>query len=283
MGILTLDSIVAAVNDLPALPGVVSRVMQLTDDPDSTAQDISNVLNQDQAITARVLRLANSAYYGYTRRINTVADAIVFLGFKTIRSIVLAASVSDILNKELEGYALEYGELWRHSQACAMAARMIARKVRFNNLDVAYTAGLLHDIGKVILNTTMKDTYHEVVDRVSIGDMSFNQVEMEILGFDHAVVGSRVASKWSLPEQLVEAIAWHHEPEEAITNPQLTAIVHIADAVCMAMGIGIGIDGMMYPISSGAMELLGLNETDIEKIISDLTDVFCDQQVFNLG
>ncbi|WP_278279274.1 HDOD domain-containing protein [Syntrophomonas palmitatica] len=102
MGILTLDSIVAAVNDLPALPAVVSRVMQLTDDPNATAQDVSSVLNQDQAITARVLRLANSAYYGYTRRINTVADAIIFLGFKTIRSIVLAASVSDILNQEIE-------------------------------------------------------------------------------------------------------------------------------------------------------------------------------------
>ncbi len=160
---------------------------------------------------------------------------------------------------------------------------MIARKVRFSNLDVAYTAGLLHDIGKVILNRSMKDTYHEVVERVSVGDMPFNQVELEILGFDHAIVGSRVASKWHLPEQLVEAIAWHHDPRQAQTNPQLTAIVHIADAVCMAMGIGIGVDGMLYAISDGAMELLGLDEMVIEKSISELTDVFCDQQVFNLG
>jgi len=120
-------------------------------------------------------------------------------------------------------------------------------------------------------------------ERVAQGDVAFNQVELEILGFDHAMVGSRVAEKWRLPEQLVEAIALHHNPQQAAINPQLTAITHIADAVCVAMGIGIGVDGMLYPISGQAMEMLGLDEISIEKTISELTDVFCDQQVFNLG
>ena len=149
MGKISLESIVEAVNDLPALPQVVVQVIKLTEDPDSTAQDINYVLNQDQAITAKVLKMANSAFYGFPRRIGSVTDAIIMLGFRTLRSIVMAASVSDILNKEIEGYALEYGELWRHSQCTAMAARLIARKSKFAFLDLAYTAALLHDIGKV--------------------------------------------------------------------------------------------------------------------------------------
>lgn len=277
MARLSLESIVEAVNDLPALPSVVTRVIQLTDDPNSTAQDINNVLNQDQAITARVLRLANSAFYGYTRRINTVTDAVVFMGFKTIRSIVIAASVSDILNQEIAGYALEYGELWKHSQCTAMAARLIARKVKFPTLDLAYTAGLLHDIGKVILNRTMKDAYFEVVEKVSEGEIPFNQVEDEILGFNHAVVGAKVAAKWNLPDQLVEAIAMHHDPDNATVNPKLTAIIHMADAICVAMGIGIGVDGMLYPMSEKAMELLGLDELAIEGVINELADILVDQ------
>ncbi|NLW90646.1 MAG: HDOD domain-containing protein [Syntrophomonadaceae bacterium] len=277
MARLSLESIVEAVNDLPAFPTVVTRVIQLTDDPDSTAQDINNVLNQDQAITARVLRLANSAFYGYTRRINTVTDAVVFMGFKTIRSIVIAASVSDILNKEMAGYALEHGELWRHSQCCAMAARLIARKAKFPALDLAYTAGLLHDIGKVILNNTMKESYIDVVERATQGEIPFNEVETEILGFTHADVGSQVAAKWNLTDQMVEAIAFHHDPDKATINPKLTAIIHLADAICVAMGIGIGVDGMLYPMSANAMELLGMDENTIESVINDLSDLLVDQ------
>lgn len=281
MSRLAIESIVEAVNDLPALPHIVVRVMELSEDPDSTAQDISNVLNQDQAMTARVLRIANSAYYGFPRRISTVTDAIVFLGFKTIRSIVLAVSVSDILSQEMEGYALEYGELWKHSQCSAMAARLIAKKAKLGIMDLAYTAALLHDIGKVILNSYMKEIYHEVVAKIDENNSSFIEAENQVLGFNHAMVGSRVAEKWSLPPELVEAIALHHDPGKAEINKRLTSIVHLADALCVMMGIGIGIDGMLNPISDEAVNLLGFSEKDVENIISELVDAFSDQQSFN--
>lgn len=276
----SMESIVEAVNDLPSLPHIVVKVMELCEDPDSTAQEIAQVLNQDQAMTARVLKMSNSAFYGFPRRIATVANAIVFLGFKTIRSIVMAASVSDILNQEMEGYALAYGELWKHSQCSAMAARLIGRKTRFVKLDLAYTAALLHDIGKVILNNTMKESYHEVVAKVNTDNISFIDAEDEILGFNHALVGSRVAEKWNLPPELVESIALHHYPEQAKINKELTAIVHLADAICVSMGIGIGIDGMLYPMSVEAMKLLGLDELEIENMVSELVDVFVDEQSF---
>lgn len=275
-----MESIIETVNDIPALPHVVVRIMQLTDDPNATAQDIHSVLNQDQAMTARVLRLANSAYYGYARRIATITDAVVLLGFTTIRSIVMAAAVSELLNKRIEGYALEEGELWRHSQACAITARFLARRCKFAQVDLAYTAGLLHDIGKVILNRYMKDAYHEVVELVSTQEMPFMQAEEQVLGCNHALIGARVAEKWSLPGHLVEAIQLHHYPDLAQTNEKLTAIVHIADAICLSMGIGVGVDGLLYPVSAHAVKILGISELDIENQVSELADVFADPTSF---
>lgn len=280
MGKVALQKIVEGVNDLPSLPHVVIRVMELTEDQNSTAQDINSALSQDQGMTAKVLKLANSAYYGFSRRISSVTDAVVLLGFRTIRSIVMAASVSDILSKEIEGYALAQGELWQHSQATAIAARMIARETKFGSFEVAYTAALLHDIGKVILNTHLSEAYNEVVEKVNNESIPFMEAEDQILGFNHAEVGAKVAEIWNLPEELVEAIAYHHNPEKAKINPKLTAIVHIADAISVSMGIGIGIDGMLYPISDEAMKLLKLDESHIEKIISQLTDVIVDSDSF---
>ncbi|PKM76764.1 MAG: hydrolase [Firmicutes bacterium HGW-Firmicutes-15] len=277
---VTLESIVEAVNDLPALPHVVVRIMELTEDPNTTAQQINDVLNQDQGMTAKVLRLANSAFYGFPRRISTVTDATVFLGFKTVRSIVMAASVSDLLSREVEGYALAPGELWRHSQCVAISARLIAKTCKFYTVDVAYTAALLHDIGKVVLNSTMKQAYHEVVAMVESENIPFSQAEDQILGFNHAMVGAKIAEKWNLPPELVEAIAYHHNPEQSKINLQLTSIVHIADVICLSMGMGIGIDGMLYPLSPEAMQTLKFSEKEAENTISQLVDLFIDQQSF---
>ncbi|MDK2897566.1 MAG: hypothetical protein PWP04_1686 [Candidatus Atribacteria bacterium] len=280
MGIVSLQSLVKKVEDLPALPAVVRQVMELTEDPNSTARDINEVLNKDQSMTAKVLRLANSAFYGFPRRIPTVTDATIMLGFQTIRSIVMAASVSNLLSQEVEGYALLPGELWKHSQSAAISARLISREVKFPKLELAYTAALLHDIGKVILNSYLQEVYQEVMEKVEEENLSFLQAEEEILGFNHALVGSKVAEKWNLPHELVEAIAFHHSPELAKDNPKLTAIVHVSDFVCVTMGVGVGTDGFLYPISPQAMGLLGLEEGDIHRIIAQLSDLLVDQDSF---
>ena len=283
VGKLSLEFVISAVNDLPALPQVVLQVMELTDDEKTTAQDISNVINQDQAMTLKVLKLANSAFYGFSRRISSVADATVRLGFKTIRSLVLAASVSDMLNKPVEGYALEQGALWDHSQSCALAARIIAKRVKYPRVEQAFTAALLHDIGKVIFNSVMKENYQEVNDLVEQEGIPFMDAENRVLGFDHAAVGGRIADKWKLPAELVEAIACHHAPERATIDPQLTAIVHTADVVCFMAGIGLGVDGLLYPISAQTTELLGLHEEDMENIISELVDVYVEDKISEAG
>lgn len=277
----TLEEIVARVDALPSLPHVVTRVMQLTEDPDSTILDITAILDQDQSITAQVLRMANSIYYGYSRRIATVSDAIILVGFNTIRSIVLAASVSKILKKELSGYVMSEGALWTHSQCAAVFARMLARRAGFKSAELAYTATLLHDIGKVVLNSYLHDTYSEVIARVEESKLPFHLVEDALFGYNHASVGARVAEKWNLPPALVEAIACHHEPGKARENPELAAIVHVADAVTLQMGMGLGVDGLLYPFSSQALDALGLDETDLEELMSEVVDLFVDSDVLS--
>lgn len=278
MARFNMDDIIAAVKDLPALPHVVFQIMDLTDDPRATAQDVGKVISQDQGLTAKVLRLANSAYYGYSRKVATVSDATVLLGFATIRSIVIAASMSDILNRELTGYALGPGDLWKHSFGTAMTSRFIAQRSRFGAFEVAYTAGLLHDIGKVILNQFMKEIYQEVAGEATQYQISFLEAENRVLGFNHAVVGSRVARKWRLPADIVEAIAFHHNPVLAEKNPHLTALVHVSDALCSSLGLGVGADGMLYPVSKNAMELLHLGGNDIEVIAEELSDIMIELQ-----
>lgn len=280
---ISLEKIVSEVEDLPALPQVTIQVMKIADDPKATAQDMNNAIIQDQALTAKVLKLANSAYYGFSRKVSTVTEATVMLGFKAVKSIVLAASVSGMMSREVTGYALAPGELWQHSLACAIACRMIARKVKYPVPDIAYTAGLLHDIGKVILNHHVEGVYHEVVEKIEAGNTSFYDTEVEILGFSHADVGAKVAAKWNLPEELAEAIAHHHDPEKAVVNPKLTAIVHTADALCMMLGIGLGIDGLYYPLSEAAMKTINLTSGDSEELLSSLVDVLeSEAGIYNL-
>jgi putative nucleotidyltransferase with HDIG domain len=277
---LSLETIVASVDELPSLPGIVIRVMELTEDPDATAFDINEVLNQDQTMTAQVLRMANSVYYGYSRRISTVTDAIILIGFNAVRSIVLAASVSKILKRELAGYVMREGELWRHSQCAAVFARLLAKKTKYRSIELAYTAALLHDIGKLVLNSYMSDDYQEVLAVVNEEKVSFDQAEDELFGFNHALVGGKVAAKWNLPADLVEAIKCHHHPEQAVISPKLTAIVHVADAVTLQMGMGLGIDGLLYSLSQQSLDLLEIDESDLEVLMAEIVDLFIDKDVF---
>ncbi|HZK57101.1 MAG TPA: HDOD domain-containing protein [Clostridia bacterium] len=279
---VTLEEIIRRVKDIPTLPNITNEIMRLTEDPDSTVRDIENVIMKDQSLTARILRLANSAYYGYPRRISTISEASVLLGFQAIRSITLTASVGGLLVREVPGYGLEKNELWKQSQSCAIISRYIARKVHFARVDQAYVAGLLRDIGKVIVSYYLTEYFKQIMNLVENENISFLDAEEEILGFHHGQVGAEIAKKWNLPEELAEAIAYHHNPEKATINPKLTSIVHIADAIVMTLGIGLGVDGMVYNFSGEAIKFLGIDEPMLDQIISDVSDLLLDEDAFTI-
>jgi len=277
---LTLEEITRRVVDIPALPKVTNDIMRLTEDPDSNVQDIERVIMKDQSLTTRILRLANSAHYGYPRRISTISEASVLLGFQAIRSITLTASVNGLLMKEVSGYGLKENELWRQSQSCAIISRHIAKKLRFAKVDQAYVAGLLRDIGKVIVSYYLNDHFKQIMTMVESEGISFLEAEEMVLGFHHGQVGAEVAKKWNLPEELVEAIEYHHSPEEATINFKLTSIIHLADAIVMMMGIGLGVDGMIYNLSQETLQALGIDGLMLEQLISETSDLLVDEDAF---
>lgn len=271
MAKLDLDDIVKFVNDLPSLPNIVVKIMELTDNPKVTAKDINKVLSCDQGLAAKTLRMANSAYYGFSRRISTVTEATICLGFKTIRSIVMATSVNDLLNKELKGYGLDKGHLWTHSQSTALMAKGLANCMNKTDIDgeVAFTAGLLHDIGKIILDDTMKEVYPEVMKLISEKDILFVEAETQILGFNHANAGALVAERWNLPPELVESIAYHHSPGLGGDNKTLAVIINLADSICISMEKGTTVDNLDLLSNLKAMQFLGLQDEQVRRIASD--------------
>lgn len=279
---ITPQELARKVEELPALPAVACKVMELVEDPRTSAQDVEAVLKKDQSLTAQVLRLANSAFYGIPRRITTVAEATVFLGFKTLKGVVLTASLSGMLQRKLSGYVLERGELWKHSLSVAFSAQTLAKKTRFPRPEVAYTAGLLHDIGKLILDTYLKASYREVLERVDRTGSTFLEAEEEILGFNHAAVGAQLTEHWGFPSSLVEAIGFHHQPDLATKDPSLCAIVHLADWLSVTLGIGMGVDGFLYRVSPEALAVLSLEKGSLEELILELYQILSDPDLFSL-
>ena len=279
---LTLEKLIDSVEDMPSLPQIVTEIIRISEDPESTPQDVQNLLAQDQALTAKILRLANSSFYGFARRINTITEATILLGFQTIRGIVFAASMSNFLTNSLEGYKLDQNELWKHSQAVAMTSRYIARKIRFKNPELFYTTGIIHDIGKLVLNQYLQEEYTRVLELIFEKGYDFIKAEEEVLGFDHAQTGQKLAEKWNLPPEIAEAIGCHHDPQKATINPLLASTIHLSDSIALMMGFGIGIGGLAYKVSDQALDVIGIRPEEIDEILQAVTDLMVDKSRFDI-
>ena len=268
-----LDALVRQVRDLPALPDTVVRVMHLTDDPKAGISDVARVLVSDQALAARVLKLANSAFYGSSRRISTVSDAVVILGMRTTRNLVMATGCQEMLEQEVAGYALPSGALLRHSLACASAAQALAKRTKYRGTEEAFVAGLLHDIGKVVMNTYLRDQFIQVLICVARGERTYAEAEQATFSFNHAEAGAYLLERWNLPASLVAAVRYHHTPLETPTDSPLPCLIHVADAICMTLGVGLGMDGLAYLLQPEALALLRLTPEDFEEVTSETCDM----------
>lgn len=267
-----LQQLVQTIRDLPALPEVVVRVMRMTEDPRTDAQSIARVIATDQAMAARVLKLANSAFYGLPRRVSTLSEAVVILGFRTIKNLAIAASTFELLNREIAGYWLQRGELWRHSLACAIGAQLIARRIRVPVTEEAFVAGLLHDIGKVAINLFVREQFDQIMQRALQDQIAFVDAEQAVLGFNHAMAGGLIAEKWNLPPTLVAVIKYHHQPSTAPDHDPMISIVHLADVLAITLGIGIGGDGLYYHFEEDTMTLFGMEQADLDDLCEQIVD-----------
>lgn len=267
-----LNNIIATVGELPASPTIVSAVMGLTADLDSRVEDISKVLLSDQTLTAKVLKLSNSSFYGRPKGVTTLEEAIMILGFFTVQSMVVATSAHSMYTKDdAEGYK---AKLWRHSLSAAVAARQIAKSVRHPEAEQAFIAALLHDIGKLVLLQKMPTRYHEIVAEVEAGQKSFLIVESRELGFNHCDVAALLLEAWDFPTTLVEAIFAHHllPPIEEDKPVPVAHIVHLGN--CMAKMLNVGFkDGVEENLSElESAKALSLDEVAIEELLEEITE-----------
>ena len=284
---ITLIQLINKVKEMPPLPQSITQILEITKDTSSSAQDLAKVFERDPTLTVNILKLANSPVYGFSSKISTITHAIVCLGLETVKSIALTSSTHEMLNKEIPAYCLEEGMLWQHSISSATCARIIAQRIGYKDNEEAYIAGLLLDIGKIVLSHFAEGQFEQVAEKANDDNIPFNIAEQKILGFGHPQVGGRVIKKWNLPSSLVEAVQYHHEPNKAEINKTLTYIVHLADAISCMLGVGLGSDGLMYEFEENTLDVLGINKEDVESIMSELADKIQseeeDESVVNLN
>ncbi len=269
---ITLIKLINKVRNMPPLPQSITQILEITKDDKSSSRELAKVFEQDPALAVDILKLANLPAYGFAIKISTITHAIVCLGLETVKSIALTSSTNEMLNKEIPAYSLGEGMLWQHSISCATCARIIAQRIGYKDDEEAYIAGLLLDIGKIILSSFAEEEFNQVSERAEKNKIPFNIAEKEVLGFGHPQVGGRIIKKWNLPSALVEAVQYHHQPNKAETHETLAYIAHLADAISCMLGIGLGSDGLMYEVEENALDVLGFNKEDVESIMSELVD-----------
>ncbi len=263
-----LKRITRSIINLPTLPTVVAKMIELIDNPQSSALSLSRIIKTDQVLTVRILRMANSAYYGFPNPISSINLAIVVLGFDTIRNLGLSVAViSRLARAANDEELLDYTRFWEHSAAVAVASRMLARMHGFRGMESeAFVAGLIHDIGKLILSQHQTANYSKCLNLVSERNISLAAAEELVFGVTHAEVGSWLASRWNLPDPLTEAIRLHHIPLAAKVNPELTAIVHFANILVRAAKVGNGGDPLVPSFYRGVLHRLPLQLDDDDKV-----------------
>jgi putative nucleotidyltransferase with HDIG domain len=272
LGVLTLDDIVAKTTDLPSLSGAALAVMREADSPTATAEGMARALGSDPALAAQVLRLANSSFYGMPRRVSSVPQSIMILGTRAVRNLALVASTFPWLNRPIEGYALGPGQLWAHALGTAIGGSLVAERSRKAVPDLAFTAGLLHDIGKLAMSVWLERKIPALLKIAEIEGTPFDAVERRVLGYDHTQVGAHLGERWNLPEELVEVMRWHHRPDECPAKSSLVDCIHVADYLSMAMGLGIGGDGLRYELSENALSRLTLLPDDLTDIADEFVE-----------
>ena len=259
--------IISKMKSFPSMSGVAAKVLNLLDDPDAGADQVEQLLKQDPSLTANLLKLTNSAYFGIPSKVGSVRHAIAMLGWKRLSKLVMAACVSAITDRKIPGYDLPPGVLWQHSVAVSVTAEGLMRELKVAESDEIFTAALLHDLGKLILGGFVEEDLKEIQTLAARG-IPFQTAEQEVLGTDHAEIGALMLESWSFPPNLVSAVRWHHDPDSAPETSAMMDIVHVANVLCLMIGIGIGVEGLHYEPSVSATKRLGIKPTQLELIAS---------------
>jgi putative nucleotidyltransferase with HDIG domain len=265
-----LQAITDKITSLPTLPKVITEITTLMQNPRTSADEVGRAITMDQALSAKVLRLVNSAFYGFPGRINTITHAIVILGFNTVKNIVLTASVFDKLGGRGEKGGFNLEKFWMHSIGTGVIAKEIAKKVNFRFYEESFLAGLLHDIGKIILFKYLPEEFDRIQEILEKEDILFLDAEKRALDISHNEIGGWLSHRWNLPEDLRAAILYHHSPVLVNQHKTMVHIAHAADILARALCIGTGGDNKIPIFSPEAWDDLKFSRQLLDKIYKDI-------------
>lgn len=275
-----LKGLVQQIKDLPTLPSVVTQIIKMVEDPDTSAADMNQVISQDPALTAKVLKLVNSAFYGFSRQISTVREAVVILGFNRVKSLALSASVFEVFQGEGMDKFDRVG-LWEHSIGTGIGAEILGKRIRYPNPEEILVAGILHNIGKIVIDLYFHDELRDIFNVVRDRNCLMLEAEREVLGVGHPRIGSWLAEQWNLPEQITQSIRYYPDPLEAPDEfKTLPMLIHVGDIFARTKNIGWTGDEEIPSFQEDVMDELEISKEDIPDLLEELETEMKDAEVF---
>jgi HD-like signal output (HDOD) protein len=264
--------LVERIQGLPTLPSMLHNINQMILNPRTSAKEVAQVISVDPSLTAKVLRVVNSSFYGFPNRITTISHAIVILGFNTIKSIVLSSTIFDVFRRDAKPTDFDRREFWKHSIGCGAAAKVLGRRLGYPMLEELFIAGLLHDVGKIVMDQFLPDKFAEVLERVRANNLLISEGEAQVLGATHADVGAWLFERWNLSRGLIETVRCHHNPALAAETSKFAEIIHVADVLVRALRFGNGGDARIPSIDPAAWKSLGLQTSEFDEILAQTGD-----------
>jgi HD-like signal output (HDOD) protein len=265
---------IRSISSIPTIPTVLEKITMLLQNPQTSADEIGKAIITDQSLSSKVLKLVNSAFYGFPGKINTITHAVVILGFSTIKNIVLTASIFDVFRQkdeqQLGGFDME--KFWLHSIACGAAAQSIAKFIGSSEREECFIAGLIHDVGKIILCQYLNEEFLVIVRETGLKNQLYIESEQQLYGVTHQEIGGILCDSWKLPENLQNAVKFHHMPAKNHAHFLTTAIVHCADVIVRAMDLGNGGDNKLPRILPAVWQDLGLESIAMPSLLESVYD-----------
>lgn len=271
-----IERIQAEIEYLPPMPLALQKTLRMIGSPDVSAQKLYEIIRVDTALSVDVLKLSNSSYFGLSRRISSLKEAIVFIGLDELKKLVVIISSRTIFKNDYSGYESRHGEMWMHAAVTSVIASRL-QKLAPEMDDDLFTTALLHDVGKVVLSQFVGERYDEIATEVKTSGEAFSDVEQRVFGTSHADVGAAILEKWSFPGEVVKAVRFHHHPDQVPGSP-LTHFVALADTLAKMLGFGTALDALGYRSHSPLYVQYGLKEKDLEQVLRDSLDLVRDME-----
>jgi putative nucleotidyltransferase with HDIG domain len=278
-----IKEITTKIQSFPSMPATGAKMLRMLEDPETTVDEIEDVLRHDPGLTGNVLKLANSAYFGIPSKIASTRQAVLLLGLKKLVQLVIASCVNAIMDKPVPGYNMVPGNLWRHSIAVSIAAEALVKGKNNLQVDDIFTPALLHDIGKLILGYFVKED-QAAIEKIANQGVPYVVAENMVLGTDHAEIGAQILTQWSFPPNVVDAVRWHHDPDFPEKPGSAVDIVYLANLLCQTDDAGNENGTYCTELSPAVIERLGLEASQFDEIktsVAQWVDELSEALTFN--